>query len=142
MRYVITLFGVGLVTTTALVQGGASRTIAKAALEDKIRGGWAGKMIGVSYGAPTEFKANGTINEGAITWSPERVSNALQQDDLYVGMTMAEAMDRLGLDATVEQYGEAFKNSQYDLWHANAGARRHGTRPCGCARAAPERKPC
>jgi hypothetical protein len=39
-------------------------------------------------------------------------------------MTMAETMDRLGFDATVEQYGEAFKNSQYDLWHANAGARR------------------
>jgi hypothetical protein len=39
-------------------------------------------------------------------------------------MTMAETMDRLGLDATVEQYGQAFKSSQYDLWHANAGARR------------------
>jgi hypothetical protein len=100
------------------------RTITKAVLEDKIRGGWAGKMIGVSYGAPTEFRFNGRINEGEITWSPERVSNALGQDDLYVGMTMAETMDRLGLDATVEQYGEAFKVSQYDLWHANAGARR------------------
>ena len=48
----------------------------------------------------------------------------LRQDDLYVGMTMAETMDRLGFDATVEQYGEAFRDSQYDLWHANAGARR------------------
>ena len=37
---------------------------------------------------------------------------------------MAETMDRLGFDATVEQYGEAFKDSQYNLWHANAGARR------------------
>jgi hypothetical protein len=64
------------------------------------------------------------INESELTWSPERVDNALGQDDLYVGMTMAETMDRLGLDATVEQYGEAFKNSQYRLWHANAGARR------------------
>jgi hypothetical protein len=81
-------------------------------------------MIGVSYGAPTEFRANGRINEGEIAWSPERVSNALGQDDLYVGMTMAETMDRLGVDATTEQYGEAFRLSQYDLWHANAGARR------------------
>jgi hypothetical protein len=40
-------------------------------------------------------------------------------------MTLAETMDRLGLDATVEEYGEAFKASQYDLWHANAGARTH-----------------
>jgi hypothetical protein len=102
----------------------APRRMAKDVLADRIRGGWAGKMIGVSFGAPTEFRSNGAINEGEITWSPERVSNALGQDDLYVGMTMAETMDRLGFDATVEQYGEAFKDSQYDLWHANAGARR------------------
>lgn len=93
-------------------------------LEDKIKGGWAGKMFGVSYGAPTEFQSNGKINEKPITWSPERVDNALVQDDLYVGMTMSETMDRVGLDATVAQYGEAFRNSRYDLWHANAGARR------------------
>jgi len=108
----------------ARVSAPAPRRMAKDVLADKIRGGWAGKMIGVSYGAPTEFRSNGAINESAITWSPERVSNALGQDDLYVGMTLAETMDRLGLDATVEQYGEAFKDSQYDLWHANAGARR------------------
>jgi hypothetical protein len=108
----------------ARVPSPAPRTITRAALEDRIRGGWAGKMIGVSYGAPTEFRSNGAINESEITWSPERVSNALGQDDLYVGMTMAETMDRLGFDATVEQYGEAFRVSQYDVWHANAGARR------------------
>jgi hypothetical protein len=116
--------GFGLLAAACLGRAGPSRTLATASLEDKIRGGWAGKMIGVSYGAPTEFRSNGRINEGEITWSPERVSNALGQDDLYVGMTMAETMDRLGFDATVEQYGEAFKDSQYDLWHANAGARR------------------
>ncbi len=110
----------------ALAPGGqdASRTIARATLEDKIRGGWAGKMIGVSYGAPTEFRSNGAIFEGELAWSPDRVSNALKQDDLYVGMTLAETMDRLGFDATTEQYGEAFKDTQYSLWHANAGARR------------------
>jgi hypothetical protein len=108
----------------AHIPAAAPRTITKVRLEDRIRGGWAGKMIGVSYGAPTEFRSNGAIYEGAITWSPERVSNALGQDDLYVGMTMAETMDRLGFDATVEQYGEAFRVSAYDLWHANAGARR------------------
>jgi len=104
--------------------GGPARTLSRAVLEDKIRGGWAGKMIGVSYGAPTEFRWNGRINDGEITWSPERVSNALNQDDLYVGMTLAETMERLGFEATTEQYGEAFKDSQYDLWHANAAARR------------------
>jgi hypothetical protein len=100
------------------------RRMSRAVLEDKIRGGWAGQMIGVSYGAPTEFKSNGKINEAEIKWAPDMVSNALKQDDLYVEMTFAEVMDRIGLDATSEQYGEMFKDSKYQLWHANAAARR------------------
>jgi len=124
VRYAIAVCAVCLAAASALAGSIPARSITRAALEDKIRGGWAGKMIGVSYGAPTEFRFNGRINEGELSWSPERVSNAIGQDDLYVGMTLAETMDRLGLDTTTEQYGEAFKYSQYDLWHANAGARR------------------
>jgi hypothetical protein len=124
VRHLVTFLSISLLAALAPPQAPAPRSIARTVLEDKVRGGWAGKMIGVSYGAPTEFRSNGRIFEGEIAWSPERVSNALSQDDLYVGMTLAETMDRLGLDATVEQYGEAFKDSQYRLWHANAGARR------------------
>jgi hypothetical protein len=101
------------------------REISRAELENRIRGGWAGQMIGVSFGAPTEFKSNGRIIEGSLpAWKPSNVSNALDQDDLYVEMTFAEVMDRLGLDATTEQYGDAFAQTQYHLWHANAAARR------------------
>jgi hypothetical protein len=102
----------------------APRRLSRAALEDKVRGGWAGQMIGVSFGAPTEFKSNGRIIEGEIAWRPEQVRNAIDQDDLYVEMTFAEVMDRFGLEATSAQYGEMFKDSKYNLWHANAAARR------------------
>jgi hypothetical protein len=101
-----------------------ARRISRAVLEDKIRGGWAGQMIGVSFGAPTEFRYRGRTIEGPIDWKPENVANALVQDDLYVEMTFSEVMDRVGLDATTEQYGEMFKDSKYALWHANAAARR------------------
>jgi ADP-ribosylglycohydrolase len=100
------------------------RRLSRGVLDDKIRGGWAGQMIGVSFGAPTEFRFKGRIIEAPIAWQPGNVSNAIEQDDLYVEMTFAEVMDKLGLDATTEQYGEMFKDSKYDLWHANAGARR------------------
>jgi hypothetical protein len=93
-------------------------------LENKIRGGWAGQMIGVTYGAPTEFRFLGKINDQPRNWKPEELKGALDQDDLYVEMTFADVMDRLGLDATTEQYGEAFKDSKYRLWHANLAARR------------------
>lgn len=103
----------------------ATRVLARADLEDKVRGGWAGQMIGVSFGAPTEFTSNGRIIEGDLPpWKPDNVSNAIDQDDLYVEMTFAEVMDRVGLDASTEEYGEAFRASRYNLWHANAAARR------------------
>lgn len=102
----------------------ASRHLSRAELLDKIKGGWAGQMIGVAYGAPTEFRSNGQINEAPLPWAPDRVSNAIEQDDLYVEMTFAKVMDDLGIKATCEDYGEAFKTSQYRLWHANAAARR------------------
>lgn len=103
---------------------GENRRITRDDLLNKIRGGWAGQMIGVSYGAPTEFSSNGKINEANLKWSSEMVTNALGQDDLYVEMTFAKVMDTVGLNATCEQYGEAFRKSEYHLWHANAGARR------------------
>ena len=102
----------------------ATQTISLADLEDKVRGGWAGQMIGVTYGAPTEFRFMQRINERPRHWKPEELKGALDQDDLYVEMTFAGVMDRAGLDATTEQYGEAFKDSKYQLWHANLAARR------------------
>ena len=127
MVALIALFA--LAPPAANAQQDSFRRLSRATLEDKIRGGWAGQMIGVSYGAPTEFRSNGKIIEGNLNqyrdWSPERLRNAIDQDDLYVEMTFAEVMDKAGLDATSEQYGEMFRNSMYELWHANAGARRN-----------------
>jgi len=131
MRIVLTAvtLWVALFPNLASAQKSELRRLSRATLEDKIRGGWAGQMIGVSYGAPTEFRSNGKIVEGNLNkyldWSPERLKNAIDQDDLYVEMTFAEVMDKVGLDATTEQYGEMFKGSLYELWHANAGARRN-----------------
>jgi hypothetical protein len=109
----------------AEAQSPRARTLTRTALEDKVRGGWAGQMLGVSFGAPTEFRHLGTRIEGELpAWTPGRVENAIDQDDLYVEMTFAAVMDRKGLDATSADYGEAFRQSAYNLWHANAAARR------------------
>jgi hypothetical protein len=115
-----------LLPTLLIVVGqahGEPRRLSREGLLDKIRGAWAAQMIGVSYGAPVEFKFNGKMIE--IDWKPADLSNAIDQDDLYVEMTFAHVMDTIGLDATTADYGEAFKNSKYRLWHANAAARRN-----------------
>jgi hypothetical protein len=114
-----------VVLTTNVGADAPARRLSRKALEDKVRGGWAGQMIGVAYGAPTEFRSNGKINEGELAWTPEMIRNTIEQDDLYVEMTFAGVMDRVGLDATTKQYGEMFRDSRYRLWHANAAARRN-----------------
>jgi hypothetical protein len=41
-------------------------TLSKADLMDKIKGGWAGQVIGCTYGGPTEFQYNGTMIQDYI----------------------------------------------------------------------------
>jgi hypothetical protein len=101
------------------------RSISLAELRDKIEGGWAGQMIGVSYGAPTEFRSlEKTIDGELPAWTPDRLTNSIKQDDLYVDMTFAQVLDDKGLDATTEDFGAMFKEAKYSLWHANLAARR------------------
>lgn len=114
-----------LCVAVAVSQSGGLREISLPGLRDKIEGGWAGQMIGVSFGAPTEFRSNAKINQGVLPkWTPDRVSNSIDQDDLYVDMTFAKVLDDKGLDATTEDFGAMFRNAKYHLWHANLAARR------------------
>ncbi|HOL96761.1 MAG TPA: hypothetical protein PLH79_20650, partial [bacterium] len=46
------------------------RTIPEDQLLNKIKGGWAGQMIGVSVGGPTEFRAQSKIYDQPIAWNP------------------------------------------------------------------------
>ena len=123
--------GVGLLSALILAQCGAPTppgelAISLEELQDRIEGGWAGQMVGVAYGYPTEFVFNQQIvpEEQMPVWTPDMVANALDQDDLYVEMTFATVLDDKGLDATTQDFGDLLKNAQYRLWHANLGARR------------------
>lgn len=102
------------------------REIPLAELEDKVAGGWAGQMIGVSYGGPTEFRHRESIipEDELPEWDPDTVADSIRQDDLYVDMTFAQVLDDKGLDATTEDFGAMFKDAKYHLWHANLAARR------------------
>ncbi len=101
------------------------RTISPDVLKDKIAGGWAGKMLGVTYGAPTEFHALGRTFEDSIRWTPKDAIGSLTQDDLYVQLTFLMTMDRYGIDAPAKKYQELFAKAGYMLWHANCQARKN-----------------
>jgi hypothetical protein len=117
-----------LVGQTGVGQTGGSgfHEISLDTLRDKVQGGWAGQMIGVSFGAPTEFRYRNEIipPDKLPHWEPGKVDNSLDQDDLYVDMTFAKVLEDKGLDATTDDFGAMFKNAKYALWHANLAARR------------------
>jgi hypothetical protein len=119
-------FSLFLSLLTALPAAAQTRPLPLNTLRDKIAGGWAGQMIGVSFGAPTEFRYRGAVvpQDRLPPWTPDRVSNSLDQDDLYVDMTFAKVLDDKGLNATTDDFGAMFRDAKYHLWHANLAARR------------------
>jgi hypothetical protein len=101
------------------------RMVTSEVLKDKIAGGWAGKMIGVTYGAPTEFRAQGQIYNDSIRWAQQDIQGSIWQDDLYVQLTFLMTMDRYGTEAPAKKFQEMFAKAGYPLWHANVQARKN-----------------
>ena len=105
-------------------------TLTKSALQDKIKGGWAGQVIGVTFGGPTEFRFNGTmINDyQPIVWYDGYIRKTMTEnpglyDDLYMDLTFVDVFEKEGLDASVEAHAKAYANAEYVLWHANQAGR-------------------
>ncbi len=108
----------------------ATVTMTKEKLQDKIKGGWAGQTIGVTFGGPTEFRYNGTIIQDyqPIKWFDGYLKQTMENhpglyDDVYMDLTFVDVIERLGIDAPVDSFAYAFANAEYRLWHANQAAR-------------------
>lgn len=92
---------------------------------DKMKAGWIGQIVGVCWGAPTEFKYRDQIipEDKLPRWTPDMINHAFGQDDLYVEMTFLRSMEEHGLDVPIRQAGIDFANSRYALWCANNAGR-------------------
>ena len=113
------------------------RRITVSEFKDKMMGGWIGQMVGVGWGASTEFAWQDEMipDEDVPEWRPEMV-NVWGQDDLYVEMTFLRTLEEYGLDVSIHQAGLDFANSKYLLWHANNAGRsnlRDGIAPPDCS---------
>ena len=104
--------------------------ISKADLQDKIKGGWAGQVIGCTFGGPTEFQYKGTMIQDyqPIAWDNNRCKWFYENapglyDDIYMDLTFVDVFEKEGLDAPASSHALAFANADYMLWHANQGAR-------------------
>jgi hypothetical protein len=105
-------------------------TLTKDALLNKIKGGWAGQVIGCTFGGPTEFRFKDTIiqdyqpipwEKGSMKWWYENIPGLY--DDLYMDLTFVQVFEDKGLDAPAGDFANAFANAEYSLWHANQAGR-------------------
>ncbi len=88
---------------------------------DRMKGGWVGEMAGVTWGASTEFRAQGRLlrEDEVPTWTPDMINSGFGQDDLYVEVPFLDCMKDNGVNANWKQLGDYFADSQFMLWHAN-----------------------
>jgi hypothetical protein len=104
--------------------------LSRQALENKIKGGWAGQTIGVTFGGPYEFRFQGTFigDYQPLLWydgylKETMLNNPGLYDDLYMDLTFVDIFEKYGLDAPVDSFANAFAHAGYMLWHANQAAR-------------------
>ncbi len=130
----LTLFVLGASCRSAGKGGGAAAgpktELTRTELLDKIKGGWAGQVIGCTFGGPTEFRYPGAMIQDyqSIPWDDSLIARRFENspglyDDVYMDLTFVEVMAREGIDAPAVQHAQAFAHAGYPLWHANQAAR-------------------
>lgn len=112
------------------VSGGGVLRISKDRLQDKIKGGWAGQTIGVVYGAPVEFKYQGSIidNYQNIPWNEHYVRYWFDKkpglfDDIYTDMNFVDVFEQYGMDVSPDSIARHWAAAEYHLAHANQASR-------------------
>jgi hypothetical protein len=107
-----------------------SLVISKQELQNKVKGGWAGQTIGVVYGAPVEFKYNGSLidDNQNIPWNEHYVKYWWDKkpglfDDIYTDLNFVSAFEKYGINANSESIAEHWSNTAYHLAHANQASR-------------------
>jgi hypothetical protein len=129
------LFAVTLLVATVATSPAADKFRRLPAKDyiDRMKAGWIGEIIGVSWGAPTEGKFRTIMPlEKVPPFTEDLANQAFDQDDLYVEMTFLRTLEQYGFDVPIRQAGIDFANSEYRLWVANAAGRsnlRHGIAP-------------
>jgi hypothetical protein len=126
------LLGVsGLLTPiTVSAQSGPNLRLSKSELQDKIKGGWAGQTIGVTFGGPYEFRFTGTFigDYQPLVWNDKSLPKAMKEgpglyDDIYMDLTFVHVIEKDGIDALIDSFAHAIAGAGYDLWFANQVSR-------------------
>jgi hypothetical protein len=109
---------------------GLTTSLTTEQLKDKIKGGWAGQTIGVVYGAPVEFKYQGSIIDEyqVIPWDEHYVKYWWDKkpglfDDIYTDLNFVNVFEKYGINANMDTIASYWANTAYHLAHANQASR-------------------
>lgn len=109
---------------------GKENTVTKQQLKDKIKGGWAGQTIGVVYGAPVEFKYQGSVipdyqnipwREGYVKYWWDKKPGLF--DDIYTDLNFVQVFEKYGLNVSGDTIAHRWASTAYHLAHANQASR-------------------
>jgi hypothetical protein len=109
-----------------------SFSISKSELKDKIKGGWAGQVIGVSFANSNALKLNplSAVQKGFVE---NAFNNHIGEfDDLLLDITFVEVIEAKGIDASPLLFARAYADADMELSHANQLGRYnvlHGVEP-------------
>ncbi len=129
-RYIRTISLIAVLFIGSMAAAQQTVTLSKDKLKDKIKGGWAGQTIGVTFGGPYEFGFQGTFigDYQPLKWYDGYLKNTMVNnpglyDDLYMDLTFVEVFEKYGMQAPVDSFANAFAHASYMLWHANQAGR-------------------
>ncbi len=98
----------------------ADRRISVAEYRDKVYGAWAGQIVGASYGFNFEGKTRNVIQ---LDHFIDHYDKAIVDDDYYYEMVALYGFERCGLNMTVEQLGDMWKEYRAGTWGSSEQAR-------------------
>jgi hypothetical protein len=90
---------------------------------DRLQGGWVGTMAAGEWGQGVEGWPGPLADSDVPTWNPSMVNGGFAQDQLYVQIPFLDAMHAHGVNASWTAFGNAFRDTQFPLWVANAASR-------------------
>lgn len=103
--------------------------LSKATLYDKIKGGWAGQLIGVTYASEVQASASAEnkASENAGWSDGYQLSNLSNNpdayDDIFIDLTFLEAIREYGTEVTPKKLSEVYLKATYQVNHACLSAR-------------------
>ncbi len=114
-------------------------SISKSVLQDKIKGGWAGQVIGSNLTIPDDFRSDSSLTDSSEVLSTlvRNLSTALSQnptafEDVYKDLFFVNVMEEEGISASADAFANALIHAPYPTSHASLTARYnliHGVPP-------------